>query len=218
MKKSRAICALLVALTGATTTSALAGFVNEAGTGELRVIGKLTNEDKAAGMGRNVTIRDAVRQIAPADYSLRVAPGADAMADKRVSWRGGRPWSEVLGDVVGTAPDLSAEVDVAAKLITLAANPGVRVEQVEKASAGLSTWRIRNGDKISETLATWGREAGWQGVFWEAPELIAEIEVALSGRFEDAVTQTIEALSRNGVQLRVLFYGGNKVVRIVEAK
>lgn len=218
MKKSHAIGALLVALIGATAVPCHAGFVNEGGSGELRIIGKLAQEEKAAGMGRNVTIREAVRQVVPSDFSVRFGLGADSLVDKRVSWKGGRPWTEVFSDLVASAPDLSAEIDVPAKLVTLSATQTSRIEQGGPAVAAQSVWRIRNGDKLSETLAAWGREAGWQGVFWEAPDLVSEIDVAFTGGFEEAITQTIEALARHGVQLRVIFYGGNKVVRIVESK
>lgn len=218
MKKSHAIGALLVALIGATAVPCYAGFVNESGSGELRVIGKLAQEEKAAGMGRNVTIREAVRQVVPADFSVRFGMGADSLVDKRVSWKGGRPWTEVFADVVASAPDLSAEIDVPAKLVTLSAAQASRIDQGGTTGTTQSVWRIRNGDKLSETLAAWGREAGWQGVFWEAPDLASEIDVAFTGGFEEAITQTIEALARHGVQLRVIFYGGNKVVRIVESK
>lgn len=219
MKKSHAIGAMLVALVGATAVPCHAGFVNEAGGGELRIIGKITQEEKAAGMGRNVTLREAVRQVVPVEYSIRIAPAADSLADKRVSWKGGRPWTEVFADVVASVPEIAAEIDVPARLVTLSASQASRVQSDgSNAAPEQMSWRIRSGDKLSETLAAWGREAGWQGVFWEAPELVSEIDVAFSSRFEDALTQTVEALNRTGVQLRVIFYGGNKVVRIVESK
>lgn len=218
MKKSHAVGAFLVALIGASSVPCHAGFVNEGGSGELRLIGKLAQEEKAAGMGRNVTVREAVRQVAPSDFSVRFGLGTDGLVDKRVSWKGGRPWTEVFADLVASVPDLSAEIDVPAKLITLTAAQTSRLEQAEEPAVAQSVWRIRNGDKMSESLAAWGRAAGWQGVFWEAPDLVSEIDVAFTGSFEEAITRTIEALARHGVQLRVMFYGGNKVVRIVESK
>lgn len=218
MKKSHAISALFVALIGATAVPCHAGFVNDRGAGELRIIGKLSQEEKAAGMGRNVTVREAVRQVVPSDFAVRFGLGADSLVDKRVSWKGGRLWTEVFTDVVASVPDLSAEIDVPAKLVTLSSTQTSRNEQAGPSTAAQSVWRIRNGDKMSETLAAWGREAGWQGVFWEAPDLVSEIDVAFPGGFEEAITKTIEALARHGVQLRVIFYGGNKVVRIVESK
>lgn len=218
MKKSYAFFALVVALIGMAAVPCHAGFVNEGGAGDLRVIGKLAQEENAAGMGRNVTIREAVRQVVPSDFSIRFGSGADALVDKRVSWKGGRPWSEVFADVVASVPDLSAEIDVPAKLVTLSAAQTSRSEQHGASGPVRSIWRIRSGEKLSETVAAWGREAGWRGVFWEAPDLVSEIDVDLTGGFEEAITKTVEALSRHGVQLRVIFYGGNKVVRIVESK
>ena len=67
-------------------------------------------------------------------------------------------------------------------------------------------------------MEQWGRDAGWQSVIWEAPEMIAEIGASFDGTFEEAVTRTMESLSRSGTQLKAVFYGGNKVVRIMEAR
>jgi len=216
MKKSHAFGALMV-MASMAAIPCHAAYIDEGGSGDLRIIGKISKEENAAGMGRNVSVREAIRQVVPYDYSVRIAPGADSLVDKRVNWRGGRPWTEVFADIVTSVPELSAEVDIPVRLVTISASQASRVDKGQTANA-TSTWRIRNGDKLSETLASWGRVAGWQGVFWEASEMASEIDVSFVGSFEDAVTQTIEALNRHGVQLRVIFYGGNKVVRIVESK
>lgn len=217
MKKSHAIGALLFALVGAVAGPCHAAFVNEGGAGELRIIGKLSQEEKALGMGRNVTIREAIRQVVPSDYSMRLGPGTDSLVDKPVSWKGGRPWTEVLAELISHIPDLSVEVDIPATLVTLSVSQvSHSIQEVGKES--LPTWRIRNGDKLSDALTAWGKEAGWQAVFWEAPPMVSEIDVTFEGSFKDAVTKAIEAISKHGTKLNVEFYGANKAVRIMENK
>ena len=195
-----------------------AAFIEEGATGEFRVVGKVDQSVQAVGMGRKVVLRDAVRQIVPSDYSVQFGPGFDALATKRVSWRGGRPWTEVLSDSLATSPEVSVVIDGAARVVTLSASSENRSTTHSDSASEQRTWTIKAGDKISDTLSAWGREAGWQSVIWEASELVSEIEVGFTCSFEDAVTRTVQALARNGANLRVVFYGGNKVVRIMENK
>ena len=217
MKKSRAIGLLLVALLCATCSSAFAGFVNDGGVGELRVIGKLSGEEKAVGMGRYVAIRDAVRSIVPSDYAVVFGPGTDGLSDKRVNWKGGQPWSEVLADVVAGASEVSVEIDVAKKLVTLSGSQTGRRTSLGKSGPTENVWRIRNGDNLGDAFAAWGREANWT-VFWEAQPLISDIDATIDGSFDEALVKSIEALEASGVYLKVKFYEGNRAVRIVEKK
>ncbi len=217
--KSSAFRIVLVALSCMTAWPAGAAFIDEGGTGEFRVVGKVDQNVMAVGLGRKVLLHDAVRQIIPSEYSLRLGQGMDSLSTKRVTWRGGRPWTDVLSDVLASLPEVSVEIDVPTRLVTLTAVSAARSEsRPEKQPSEQRTWSIKSGDKLSDALAAWGRDAGWQGVLWEAPELMAEMDVTFSGSFEDAVTDTVESLARSGTQLRVVFYGGNKVVRILESK
>ncbi len=220
MKMIFVVKAFAAALLTVAAAFAHAGFINEGGVGDIRVIGSLANEEKAIGLGRNVPIREAVRQVIPADFAIRFANGAESIMEKRTTWRGGRPWSDVLTGIVETVPELSAEIDAKAKVVTFV-GPDVgraRESSGQGEAAGGLIWKIHSGAIMSETLSAWGRIAGWQGVVWDAPPLMSEMEVSFSGSFEDAVTNTVKALNRNGAQLQVIFYGGNKVVRIVESK
>lgn len=85
------------------------------------------------------------------------------------------------------------------------------------AAASRMSWKLQTGDKVSEALALWGKSANWR-VVWEAPELVAEADVSLGGNFEDAVTEVVRALNRNGAGLRHIFYDGNRLLRVTERK
>lgn len=216
--KANNLRAILFSLAVLTALPAAAAFIEEVGSAEFRVVGKVDQSVNAVGLGRKVLLRDAVRQIVPAEYSLQFGQGMDSLVTKRVSWKGGRAWTDVLAESLATVPEVSVEIDGNTRLVTLFAAAEASSTPITSAQAEQKSWSIKGGDKLSETLAAWGREAGWQGVIWEAPDLMSEMDVTFKGSFEEAVTNTIEALARSGTALRVVFYGGNKVVRIMESK
>lgn len=52
----------------------------------------------AVGFGKELPLALAMSQVVPADYSFSFAPTVDAGAT--VSWQGGKPWNEVLNDML----------------------------------------------------------------------------------------------------------------------
>lgn len=52
----------------------------------------------AQGFGDGIPLAFALRQIVPRGVRLTLANGVDP--DARVSWQGGRPWTQVLGQAV----------------------------------------------------------------------------------------------------------------------
>ncbi len=52
----------------------------------------------AVGFGRDVPLEFAVRQVVP--HWLGVSYSASVDCQARVSWHGGRPWNQVLGDLL----------------------------------------------------------------------------------------------------------------------
>lgn len=210
------------------TSPCYAGYVNEGGVGVFRVVGKVV-PNEVVGFARNVALKDAVRQVIPSGYSVQVGKNAGALMDKRVYWNGGRQWTEVLSDMAATIPELTVEVDANSKSVSFTSSAISTATSAPTASGdavngalpvveATRAWVIPPGKRLSETMEQWGRDAGWQSVIWEAPEMIAEIGASFDGTFEEAVTRTMESLSRSGTQLKAVFYGGNKVVRIMEAR
>lgn len=53
---------------------------------------------EALGFGSDIPLAFAMRQVVPGNYAYIFAPGVDQGA--RVSWNGGKPWNEVLADMV----------------------------------------------------------------------------------------------------------------------
>jgi hypothetical protein len=52
----------------------------------------------AIGFGQNVPLAFAIRQITPRWVNVSYCDGVNSQ--QPVSWRGGRPWNQVLGDVL----------------------------------------------------------------------------------------------------------------------
>lgn len=77
-------------------------------------------------------------------------------------------------------------------------------------------WSINSGERISSAFSRWISDAGWNSLFWEASEFTAELSVDIEGDFMDAVEKILTSLRLQGHQIKAVFYGGNKVIRIVE--
>ncbi len=216
-------CAAAIAM----SSLCYAGYVNEGGVGVFRVVGKVASSD-VVGFARNVRLKDAVRQVIPSGYSVQIGAGATNLMDKRVYWNGGRQWTDVLSDMVAPITELSVDIDANSRVVSFSSAVATSAEHSavpssesasESASApARAVWTIVPGKRLSEILEQWGREAGWQSVVWEAPDMVAEMGATFEGTFEEAVKRTMESLSRSGTQLKAVFYGGNKVVRIMEAR
>lgn len=61
----------------------------------------------AVGFGRNIPLSLALSQIVPSEFSRQVSPTIDQ--DMSVSWSGGKPWDQVLNDML-SEKNLRAEV------------------------------------------------------------------------------------------------------------
>lgn len=205
------------------------GYVNEGGVGAFRVVGKVVASE-VVGFARNVPLKDAVRQVIPSGYSVQVGNGTNGLMDKRVYWNGGRSWTDVLSDMVAPIAELTVEVDANSKTVSFSsegtqnfatkvpASSSPETDSQSRPPSVHSVWAITPGKRLSETLEQWGKEAGWQSVVWEAPDMVAEMGASFDGTFEEAVTHAMESLARSGTHLKAVFYSGNRVVRIMEAR
>jgi hypothetical protein len=161
----------------------------------------------AQGMGRDVALGLAVSQILQSsDWEIK----AESMVNmkKAVAWTGGAPWTEVLDDVLSQA-GYSAEVDGLAKTVTIYA----RSTPLE-----LRLWELDPRDgSLKRALSKWASAAGWQ-LAWESPhDFPVAMYARLEGSFEDAVVSVSKSLKASDHPLRVVFYEGNRVVRVIPA-
>lgn len=77
-------------------------------------------------------------------------------------------------------------------------------------------WEIALTDKtLNAAIARWTTLAGWQ-LLWELPvDYIVEARTVVPGTFEEAVEIVAKSMETAEIPMKVIFYKGNKVLRIV---
>ena len=200
---------------GMISTCAQAGFVDDDSKQQVVVFGKTAATEEAVGLGNNVPLREALQQIVPRGYSQDTNVINPEDLERKVSWRGGKAWIEVLKDVIQGFAWISVKVDTTNKVVTF---QGEGVQPQRPQGVPVATWRIRRGERISDALESWRKAAGWRGAHWEAQELESEMDQAFEGDFESAITQLLDALADQGVLIKARIYDANKVIRIMEKK
>lgn len=80
-------------------------------------------------------------------------------------------------------------------------------------------WTILAGEKMSFALSAWSKRNQWVLV-WDAPDIVSEVEVNIDGKveFEAVIEMVVDALNRNGTNVRALFYEANHILRITDKK
>lgn len=227
--KKNIIATAIVA--GLAANSALAAFVDESSSNpfsthtQVRVIGSM-QQDTVHGFASGVPLHEAIGQIVPRNFTVRTN-GIERMAELPVSWRGGRPWVEVLRDVVEQIPSLKADIDTTAKLITFSAldashtSMAVTAESTAQTEDGhpapAPTWEIRQQDlTIRAVFERWTRVAGWQLVWEMDVDYPVSANAVITSSFEEAVENVARSMQHVEVPPQAIFYRGNNVLRIVK--
>ena len=97
-----------------------------------------------------------------------------------------------------------------------AGKPASAASAGEGAAPSQDPWRILRDDRtVLVALSRWAAREGWQ-VVWELPvDYPVVAEASLSGSFEDAVEALVLALQSVSAPPRVVFYAGNRIVRVL---
>lgn len=145
------------------------------------------------GMGKDVRLSEALKQIAPAGWRGFGRPDIAETFNpaKTVSWFGGKPWTEVL-DRLARSEGLSAEVDWNRKHIYL----GKRQVVLAKAAAPIPVaqpWEAKVGSTVHATMEDWTKRAGWMLV-WPMNDL--DYRVAAPLRFDGSIVDATSKLAR----------------------
>jgi hypothetical protein len=90
------------------------------------------------------------------------------------------------------------------------------IPAVQPATPVAPSWDVRIADRtLSMTFARWASIAGWQ-LIWELPlDYVIDASTQISGSFEEAVEAVANSMSSAETPMQVIFYKGNKVLRIV---
>lgn len=77
-------------------------------------------------------------------------------------------------------------------------------------------WEVVPADRTLNTaLARWAGVAGWQLV-WELPvDYAVNVRTEIRGTFAEAVGQVVKSMETAEIPMKVIFYDGNRVLRIV---
>jgi hypothetical protein len=182
--------------------------------------------------GRALPLYKAVAAIIPRGYVFRTVGVDKTWLDQPVSWSGGREWPETLREALSAYPELVLDISLGTKLVLLRqrhAQPddttpreltGYAVQQarddVLREHARPGRWDVKPSDKsLRATLARWAEAAGWQ-LAWEMNvDYPVNVGASLGGSFEEAVVAIVKSMEQAETPLKVIFYKGNRVVRIV---
>lgn len=179
-----------------------------------------------SGMGKHVTLMDALRQIVRFD-GWHVFKDKAVNAGMTVSWTGGKPWTVALEDMLNQA-GLTGELDWDQKTLLLhnrrqvtlpdAASADDEYDDGEvltapKPKRAITSWEAGPDDRTVRTvIEKWAKLAGWQKPFWY-PENDYEVsaQVRIDGSFEDALRRVAKNLN-----LEITVYQGNKIIVVRE--
>jgi hypothetical protein len=71
------------------------------------------------GAGRGMGLYRALTAIVPREYGLRFVGVDRGMQDAPVTWTGGRPWPDVLREILAPYPELIADVSASSRLVVV---------------------------------------------------------------------------------------------------
>ncbi len=119
LKKILAMSLLSIGL----ATAANAAFIDESSANpfssntRVKILGAV--ESKVIhGFAQDLNLIDAVRQITPSGYQVRLL-GDQQVGNRKVSWRGGKDWAQVLRDMIAAESGVSALIDADSKVVVI---------------------------------------------------------------------------------------------------
>lgn len=193
------------------------------------------------GWGKDIPLSTALKQVVPDGWKAKKLGSVDL--NKKVSWKGNKPWINVLDDLA-VENGFKANVDWTNKVLTInstnsfenkVANPvvssvsttsrpvfsGTSVTTTSSVAPTYSyssgrTWLLDHNKTLKENIEGWAREAGWT-VSWDAPDYRIVADVTLTGTIDatDGPIARIIAAYKDAQQpLVAKISEGNKVIRI----
>lgn len=167
------------------------------------------NIEIAKGMGRDLTLGEAINQFIPDGFQINAS---ECAYRGRINWRGGKPWPDVLSQTL-VPTGCSAVVNWDDRSVTIK-----KAESV-KAAPAVKQWKVLRTDKyLSITIDRWAKENSWQGVAWQVPggrDFPIDFEATFTGTFEDALTELMRSTQKTDLPLQARTSPMNRVVRVV---
>lgn len=184
------------------------------------------------GWADQVPLEMALSQVVPSDWSIQ-ARGVDLKSD--ISWRGNKPWVEVLSDMTRQGK-FNANVVWDRKVVVvfpmgaldgtalspLPTKPAVAVVAkapvvVAPPAPVVKTWKIDPNLTLRGNVEVWAKQAGWNTVVWEAADYPIVAPAVLTGEFSSPtgpLAKLIDAYRDSDQPLEVSLSTMDKVVHV----
>jgi hypothetical protein len=184
--------------------------------------------DTRFGFGRDIPFADALQQIAPAGWHAQSKPSMAGKFDKarKVSWKGGKPWTQVLDDVameqgisvtvdwdkqviaVGDRSERPNQQLMAARQVAPAAPPPPEPPKV---------WQAPAGQSLKEAAKAWADRAGYSLV-WVPKDLNYTFPAPMTehGDFITATTRLFDNYLEAERPMKIKFYPDQRLAVVVE--
>lgn len=184
------------------------------------------------GWADQVPLEMALSQVVPSDWSIQ-ARGVDLKSD--ISWRGDKPWVEVLSDltrqgkfnanvvwdrkVVVVFPVGALDGTALSPLPTKHSSPVPKpvAVVVPPPAPVVKTWKIDPNLTLRGNVEAWAKQAGWNTVVWEAADYPIVAPAVLSGEFASPtgpLAKLIDAYRDSDQPLEVSLSTMDKVVHV----
>lgn len=113
--------------------------------------------------------------------------------------------------------DLAAPLEALKRAQEAVREAKVKAQEQEAKAAATPSWTLTKGGSVSSGLREWAQQAGWTLV-WDMPkDWVVPNGVVFQGDFASAASQVIEALSKNGADVRADVYAANKTFVVHQA-
>ena len=182
------------------------------------------------GWADQVPLERALAQVVPGDWPIQ-ARGVDLK--RLTSWRGNKPWVEVLSDITRQgkfnanvvwdrkvvvvfplgALDGTAQAPLSPKVAVAAPKPVVVAPVVPL----VKTWKIDPKLTLRGNVEAWTKQAGWNAVVWEAADYPIVAPAVLDGEFSSPngpLAKLIDAYRDSDQPLQVRLSSMDKVVHV----
>ena len=170
------------------------------------------------GFGKEIPLALALRDIVPSQYAYAFNNSADA--GLLVSWRGGKPWQDVLNDaleshnlisavqdqmlVIGTRQQAAPEVVAPVELEVAEEKQEQKVPVMK--SVLKHTWKARPGFTLKEVVEDWSKLAQVE-VEWSSPyDYPINNAFSFEGTYDEAIANLLSQYSRETPRPRGRLY------------
>ena len=165
-----------------------------------------------SGFGKNMLLKDSLDLILPDDWTYEFDKKAKDMMSMQVSWHGGIKWTDVIENI-GKKNYVRFVINWPHKhLYVMSLKDGYK-KSSSKLTDGRSYWKLEPG-AFKPQLQQWAQKSSYKLIWRSDYDYMIEGDVTIEGSFIDAVSQVLNNLYENGINIYADIYRGNKVLYI----